>query len=101
MTTWKIKINNKFYAKFKFDKKLVLVEQSDQARIDGLQNKLDKEYEVFDPRNQGMRRVTNPKDKWDADLYLSEVFHSQEFSKYSEGLDWSKVLEPDKPDIVH
>ena len=92
MTTWKIKINNKLYAEFKFDKKLILVKQSNQAKIDGLQNKLDEEYEVFDPRNCGMRRVTKPKDKWDADLYLSEVFHSQEFTKYSEGLLTSQVL---------
>ena len=101
MTTWKIKINNKLYAELKFDKKLILVKQSNQARIDGLQNKLDKEYGVFDPRNCGMRRVTKPKDKWDADLYLSEVFHSQEFSKYSKGINWSEVLEPDRPGIVH
>ena len=101
MTTWKIKINNKFYAKFEFDKKLVLVEQSDQARIDGLQNKLGKEYEVFDPRKTTFVKIKTPKDIYDADLYLSEVFHDQEFTKYSEGLDWSKVLEPDRPGIVH
>jgi len=101
MTTWKIKINNKFYAKFKFDKKLVLAEQSNQARIDGLQNKLDKEYEVFDPRNCGMRRVTKPKDKWDADLYLKAMIQGKNYDIEATGIDWSEVLEPDTPGIVH
>ena len=101
MTTWKIKINNKLYAEFKFDKKLILVKQSNQAKIDGLQNKLDKEYEVFDPRNCGMRRVKKPRDKWDSDLYLREMFQGKNYDIEATGIDWSKVLEPDRPGIVH
>lgn len=101
MTTWEIKINDKFYARFKFDKKLVMVDQSDQARIDNLQNMLGKEYEVFNPRKTTFVKIKTPKDIYDADLYLSEVFHGLEFTKYSKGLDWSKVLEPDRSGIVH
>lgn len=101
MTTWKIKINNKLYAEFKFDKELKIISQSDQSKIDGLQNKLDKEYEVFDPCHQSMRMITKPKDKWDADLYLRAMFQGKNYDIEATGIDWSEVLEPDRPGIIH
>jgi len=54
MTTWKIKINNKIYAEFEFDKELKVKTMLDHARIDNLPGKLDQEWEIFDPRNLGM-----------------------------------------------
>ena len=107
MTTWTVKLHNRTYAEFEFDKYLKLIWMSDQTRIDNLPGKLDQEWDIFDPRNLGMRMIKKPKDIYDADLYLAAIFLSDNWrneNKYTietGGLDWSKVLEKDIPGRVY
>ena len=62
MTAWKIKINNKIYAELEFDRNLKVTVLSNQAIQEDLPGKLVQEWDIFDPRNLGMRRIKKPKD---------------------------------------
>ena len=92
MTTWKIKANNKIYAEFEFNRNLKVMVLSNQAIQEDLQGKLDQKWDIFDPRNLGMRRINKPKDIYDSDLFLAAIFYEERFEIESEGVDWSKVL---------
>lgn len=101
MVTWKIKANNKIYAEFEFDGNLKLIYQSDQAIRDNLPGKLEKEWNVFDPRHNSLRDIENPKNVYDADLLLAAIFYEERFEIESEGLDWGKVLPKTLPGTVN
>jgi hypothetical protein len=102
MTTWKIKINNKIYAEFKFNKELKIVSQSDQAIQDNLSEKLKKIWNAFDPRHNSLRDINDPKTIYDADLFLAAIFYDRgNYTIESEGLDWSKVLSKSLPGTVN
>jgi hypothetical protein len=92
MTIWKIKLNNKIYAKFEFDINLKIISQSDRAIHDNLAEKLKRTWNVFDPRHNSLKDINNPKTIYDADLFLAAIFYEERFNIESEGLDWSKVL---------
>ena len=92
MTKWTIRKSSIVYAKFEFDKELKLVEQSDQARKDNLQQKLDQEQYVFDPRYSHVKFVQKPRNAFDADVLLTAIFSNATFETESEGVGWEKVL---------
>ena len=96
MTTWKIKLNGRICAVFKFDKDLKLTKISDIARND-LPEKLTQEWHVFDPRKTRMREIKSPKDIYDADLMISAIFYKDKYTIEAEGINWSKVLAKDIP----
>lgn len=100
MTKWIIKLNNKIYAEFEFETDLRVILMSDQARNE-LPAQMDQEQEIFDPRNSGMRIVTKPKDKYEADLYLQAMFYGSKFDILASGINWSEVLEPEQPGIEY
>ena len=101
MKTWKIKINNRIYAEFEFDKELKIIRQSVQAIQDSLSEKLKKVWTVFDPRHNNLRHIQDPKTIYVADLYLAAIFYEERFEIESEGLDWSKVLPKAVPGRIY
>ena len=98
MTNWKIKLNKRSYVELEFrDRKLKLVKQSARAKTDKAALKLKKTWTVFDPRNTRLRDIREPKNIYDADLLIGAIFQGSKFTIESEGIDWSKVLEPAVP----
>jgi len=120
MAEWIIKRNNKFYARFQFKQSLKLIEQSKESRFDDLQGKLktgsdipglppDGTWTVYDPRSgsRGLQRISNPKDKYQADMILSQYFHEAEMAtlvKYAidtKNISWDDVLPKNDPDVIY
>ena len=97
MTSWKIEFGDSFYAVIEFDKNLKLIKQSAQDEADNLAAKPNQEWSVFDPHRTRIKDVQNPKDVYDADLLISQIFYEERYTIEVTGLDWSKVLEKAQP----
>ena len=102
MAKWIIKYKNKFYAEIEFEKEFRIIEQSGQATKDKLQDKLNQEWHVFDPRHNSVKFIKNPKNALEADMILTSIFATIDYDMESENVGWEKVLtHSNEPGIVH
>lgn len=100
---WTINFRGILYAVFIFDKKFKLQRESTQVKTDKLKDKLQEDLRIYDPRN-GMfenRNMDTVEDRYEADLFLTQLFPEPEYTRDRKGLDWSKVLEKTKPGIFY
>ena len=102
MVKWTINFRGTPYTVFIFDKEFKPQRESTQVKKDKLKDKIRAGILIFDPRHGSLGYVgMEVKDKYQADLLITQLFPSPEYTIERKGLDWSKVLEKPKPDILY
>ena len=72
------------------------------GKKDKLEDKIQEDLQVFDPRNTMLKMVgMKTNDVYKADLFLMQLFSDSNHTIESQDLDWSKVLEKSKPGILY
>lgn len=93
MITWIIKYKKEDYAIIAFDKKLKVIKLTPRAENHGLYDVFGQEVLAWNIRKIGFSRLTvdNIKDKYDADLYVTHFFASDNFTvECDTKIDWAQ-----------